>query len=65
MVIDKSIAQTFAQRLAREREELEKRLKVVPAGSAEHDAVVSKIRKIDTAATIDGWLASRELQPPT
>ncbi|WP_424632143.1 hypothetical protein [Bradyrhizobium sp. SYSU BS000235] len=62
---DKSIAQSLAQRLASERQQLEMKLASLPAGSGERKAIQKKLRQIETAASIDGWLSSPGLQPPT
>ncbi len=62
---DKSIAQSLAQRLASERQQLEMKLASLPAGSGELKAIRKKLRQIETAASIDGWLSSSGPQPPT
>jgi hypothetical protein len=59
-----SIAQSFAQRLASERQQLEEKLESLPAGSLQREAILKKLRQIETAVSIDRWLSSRELQPP-
>jgi hypothetical protein len=65
MAFIKSIAQSFAQRLASEKLQLEKKLENTPPGSGEHEAIVRQIRQLDTAESMDGWLSSPGLQPPT
>jgi hypothetical protein len=65
MAFEKSIAQSFAQRLASERQQLEMKLASLTAGSPDFRAIQKKLRLIETAASIDGWLSSPELRPPT
>jgi hypothetical protein len=65
MAFNKTIAQSFSGRLASEKLQLEKKLETIPAGCPEHEAILRKLRQIATASTIDGWLSSPGLQPPT
>jgi hypothetical protein len=64
VVINKSIAESLARSLATERQQLEIRLASLPAGSAERYTIQKKLRQIETASSIDGWVSSPGLQPP-
>jgi hypothetical protein len=55
--------QPFGPRLSEEAERLREQAKTVPPG-IKRDELLRQARQADTAAQIDEWLSSRELQPP-
>jgi hypothetical protein len=55
---------TFFERCTEEAERLRKESEKLPFGP-EREALESKARQAETAAGIEGWLRSPELQPPT
>jgi hypothetical protein len=58
-----SISQTFEDRIAAEKARLEAQVPTVPHGPA-RDALIKKIRQLETASHVNEWLASPGLQPP-
>ena len=59
----RSVSQTFEDRIAAEKAQLEAQAAKVKPGP-EKNALLRKIRQYETAANISGWLSSPELQPP-
>jgi hypothetical protein len=55
---------SFEDQLAVEKERLEREVAKLPGGS-ERDALVGKIRQLDTAGRINAWLSSRRLSMRT
>ena len=55
---------TFDERLNAERARVEAALETTDPGR-QRDWLELKLRRIDTALHIDGWVSSMELQPPT
>lgn len=58
-----SVPHTFAENLAAEKAKLEAQATKLKPGS-QMDALLKKIRQIDTAARINDWLTSPELRAP-
>jgi len=54
----------FEDQLAVEKERLEREVAKLPGGF-ERDALVRKIRQVDTAERMNAWLSSRGLSMPT
>jgi hypothetical protein len=54
---------TFGERLAAEKIRLEAELADTPHGPV-RDALVKKLRQVDTASHMAEWLSSSELKPP-
>jgi hypothetical protein len=54
---------TFFERCSEEAESLRRKAEVLPPGP-ERQEVESKARQADTAARMEGWLRSADLQPP-
>jgi hypothetical protein len=54
---------SFEDQLSREKARLEAQLANSPVGPA-RDALIRKIRQIETASHINEWLSSPGLQPP-
>lgn len=59
----RSTPHTFAERLAAEKQRLERQLQKLPDGPAREE-LLQKIRQIEKAASIDRWLSSPGLQQP-
>jgi hypothetical protein len=59
----RSVPHTFEDRIAAEKSKLEAQVANVPHGPA-RDAVLKKIRQLETASRVNGWLTSPGLQPP-
>ena len=59
----RSPAHTFEDQLAEEKKRLEKQAVLLPHGPPK-DALLRKIRQLDTAAHMHDWLKSPELRPP-
>jgi hypothetical protein len=59
----RSIPQAFEDRIAVEKARLEAQVPDVPHGPA-RDALLQKIRQLETASRINEWLTSPGLQPP-
>ena len=55
---------SFEDLLAVEKERLEQEVAKLPSGF-ERDALVKKIRQVDTAERMNAWLSSRRLLMPT
>ena len=58
-----SAPHTFEENIAAEKARCEDRLVGTPHGP-ERDALVKKIRQLDTASHMNDWLKSPELRPP-
>ena len=58
-----SVPHTFEANIAAEKEKLEAQLGKLKAGP-QMDAVLKKIRQLDTAAHMSEWLSSPGLRPP-
>jgi len=54
---------TFEDQIAAEKSRLEQELAATPHGP-QRDAMVKKIRQLDTASHMHDWLKSPELRPP-
>jgi hypothetical protein len=54
---------SFEDQVAAEKERLEEQAALLPHGPPK-DALLRKIRQLDTAAHIHDWLMSPELRPP-
>jgi hypothetical protein len=59
----RSPAHTFEDQVAAEKKRLEEQVALVPHGP-EKDALLRKIRQLDTATHMSEWLRSRGLQSP-
>ena len=59
----RSIPHTFEQNITAERAKLEAQLAQLKPGP-QMDALRKKIRQLDVAAHMNGWLSSPGLQPP-
>ena len=59
----RSVAHTFEDKIAAEKARLEAELPSVPHGPA-RDALLKKIRQLETASHVNEWLTSPGLQPP-
>jgi len=57
------IPHTFEENIAAEKAELEAQVAKLKPGP-QKDALLRKIRQLDTAAHISEWLSSQGLQPP-
>ena len=55
--------QSLEARLSEEAKRLREQAKLLPHG-AERDELIRKARQAETAARMNGWLTSPELQPP-
>jgi hypothetical protein len=55
---------TFFQRCSEEAERLRVEARTLPPGR-EQEEMLKKARQAETAAHIENWLRSPELQPPT
>jgi hypothetical protein len=55
---------TFDENIAAERARLESEIATLPPGP-QMDALLRKIRQLDTASHMSEWLSSPGLQPPT
>ncbi|MGH6716197.1 MAG: hypothetical protein ACREDC_08430 [Bradyrhizobium sp.] len=55
---------TLEQRLREEASRLRKQAQGTTSG-VEREQLLRKARQADLASRIDGWLSSKELQPPT
>jgi hypothetical protein len=58
-----STSQTFEGRIAAEKARLEAQVANVPHGPT-RDAMLRKIRQLETASHVNEWLTSPGLQPP-
>jgi hypothetical protein len=58
-----SIPHTFEENIAAEKAKLEAQVAKLKPGP-QKDALLRKIRQLDTAAHISEWLSSPGLQPP-
>ena len=54
---------TFDERLNAEKTRVQTKLECANPGP-QRDVLERKLRQIETALHIDGWVSSRELQPP-
>jgi hypothetical protein len=59
----RSVPHTFADNIAAEKAKLEEQLASVKPGP-QMDALLKKIRQLETAARISEWLNSSGVQPP-
>jgi hypothetical protein len=59
----RSVSHTFEANIAAEKAKLEAQLAKLNPGP-QMDAVLKKIRQLDTAAHMSEWLSSPGLQPP-
>ena len=59
----RSIPHTFEENIAAEKAKLEAQVAQLKPGP-QKDALLRKIRQLDTAAHMSEWLSSPELQPP-
>ena len=59
----RSATHTFEENIAAEKTRCEEQLAKTPHGPA-RDALVKKIRQLDTASHMSDWLKSPELRPP-
>jgi hypothetical protein len=59
----RSISRTFEDRIAAEKVRLEKQAAKLPHGP-QKDALLKKLRQLETASHINEWLTSPGLQPP-
>jgi hypothetical protein len=59
----RSVPHLFADQVAAEKKRLEEQIADSPHGP-QRDAVVKKIRQLDTASHLSDWLRSPGLQPP-
>ena len=55
---------SFEGQIAAEKSRLEAQAAGLPPGP-EKDALLKKIRQLETATHVNEWLTSQELQPPT
>ena len=60
----RSVPHTFENRLAVEKSRLEAQAANLPPGP-QKDALLKKIRQLETASHINEWLSSPGLQSPT
>lgn len=59
----RSTPRSFAQRLSDKKAGLLAQLQETKPGP-QQDLLIGKLRQIETASQIDGWLTSKDLQPP-
>ena len=59
----RSVSQTFEDRIAAEKVRLEAQVANVAHGPM-RDAMLRKIRQLETASHVNEWLTSPGLQPP-
>jgi hypothetical protein len=59
----RSAPHTFEENIAAEKARCEEQLAQTPHGPA-RDALVKKIRQLNTASHMSDWLKSPELRPP-
>jgi hypothetical protein len=59
----RSVPHTFEENIAAEKAKLEAQVAKVKPGP-QKDALLRKIRQLDTAAHMSEWLSSPGLQPP-
>jgi hypothetical protein len=59
----RSAPNTFGENIAAEKSRCEEQLASTPDGP-ERDALVKKIRQLNTASHMNDWLRSPELRPP-
>jgi len=59
----RSVPHTFEEKIAVEKAKLEAQIAQLKPGP-QKDALLRKIRQLDTAAHISEWLSSPGLQPP-
>jgi len=59
----RSVPHTFEEKIAAEKAKLEAQVAKLKPGP-EKDALVRKIRQLDTAAHVSEWLSSPGLRPP-
>ena len=59
----RSVPHTFQENIAAEKAKLETQIAKLEPGP-EMDALLRKIRQLDTAFHLSEWLSSPELQPP-
>jgi len=59
----RSVPHTFEENIAAEKAKLEAQVAKLKPG-AEKEALVRKIRQLDTAAHMSEWLSSPGLRPP-
>jgi hypothetical protein len=59
----RSVSHAFEDRIAAEKARLEAQVTNVPHGPA-RDALLKKIRQLETASRLNEWLNSPGLQPP-
>jgi hypothetical protein len=59
----RSVPHTFEENIAAEKAKLEAQVAEVKPGP-QKDALLRKIRQLDTAAHMSEWLSSPGLQPP-
>lgn len=60
----RSLPHTFEGQIAAEKSRLETRAATLPPGP-EKEALLGKIRQLETAAHVNEWLSSPGLQAPT
>jgi hypothetical protein len=59
----RSVSHTFEENIAAEKAKLEAQVAKLKPGP-QKDALLRKIRQLDTAAHLSEWLSSPGLQPP-
>jgi hypothetical protein len=59
----RSVSHTFEENIAAEKAKLEAQVAKLKPGP-QKDALLRKIRQLDTAAHVSEWLSSPGLQPP-
>ena len=59
-----SVLQSFEDQITAEKSQLEAQAAGLPSGP-QKDALLKKIRQLETASHVNEWLTSPGLQPPT
>lgn len=59
-----SVPHSFVKQIVAEKTELEEQASRLPPSPQKY-TLLKKIRQLETAARVDGWLASPGLRPPT
>lgn len=59
----RSMPHSFEDQIATEKKRLEEQIAAIPHGP-QRDALVKKIRQLETASHMNEWLRSPGLQPP-
>jgi hypothetical protein len=60
----RSTPHSFEEQIAAEKSRLEEQAATLPPGP-QKDALLKKIRQLETASHMNAWLTSPGLQPPT